>query len=192
MLRISIVRVYPTCKRVGSFSRRANAGINKIRFQGRFRGRALPQGGYRLVIRAVGAERDAAAVPIVIARGKMPAGQLRKARSATVCSGPVADLGSEAGDLVTASSGSGDGSSGGVMASVRDRLGAPLTPVVTMVRKAKGVSHHLKAAGNEASESPLILTLVAFGLIALASALLGTLGVTHIVRSTGFRWRGLH
>ncbi len=93
VLRITIVRVYPSCKRLGSFKVRAHAGVNRIRFRGRFRGRALPAGGYRLVVRARGAERDAATIPIVIARGKTSPAALREARTGSACTEPAADLG---------------------------------------------------------------------------------------------------
>jgi hypothetical protein len=172
---------------VGSFSVRAHAGMNQIRFRGRFRGRPLPEGGYRLIVRVLGAERDAAAVPIVIARGKMRARELRKARSETVCSRPVANLVSES-DLVTPSLGGDDGTSArGVATAIKD----PLTgAALAVARKAKGLSQSLKDAASNPFDNPFILTLV--GLIALASALLGVLVLAQIARSTGFRDRAVH
>jgi hypothetical protein len=41
----------------GSFSRKSVAGLNRIRFSGRLRGRALPAGTYRLVVVAVDSRR---------------------------------------------------------------------------------------------------------------------------------------
>jgi hypothetical protein len=187
VVRITIARVYPTCKRVGSFTVRAHAGMNQIRFRGRFRGRPLPEGGYRLIVRVLGAERDAAAVPIVIARGKMRTRELRKARSTIVCNRPVADLVSQS-DLVTPSSGGDDGSSvRGVATTIKD----PLTSAALAVaRKAKGLAQGLKDTASDPFDSPFVLTLV--GLIALASALLGVLVLAQIARSTGFRGRAVH
>jgi hypothetical protein len=80
------VRVYPTCERVGSFRVRAHAGVNKIRWRGRLQGRPLAQGTYRVLVRARGAGRDAAALKIVVVRGEpLSARELRRARSANVC-----------------------------------------------------------------------------------------------------------
>lgn len=65
---------------------RARAGVNKVTFRGRLRGKPLPEGTYRLLVRARGAASDAAAVTIVVDRGR-PLGpaELRAARSANVC-----------------------------------------------------------------------------------------------------------
>jgi hypothetical protein len=94
VLKITIFRVYPSCKRVGSFTVHARRGVNRIRFRGRFRGRPLAEGGYRLVIRARGFRRDAGAVPIVIVRGKTNRHEVRKARTMSVCTDRVPYLAS--------------------------------------------------------------------------------------------------
>jgi hypothetical protein len=162
--------------------------MNQIRFRGRFRGRPLPEGGYRLIVRVLGAERDAAAVPIVIARGKMRTRELRKARSETVCSRPVANLVSEQSELVMLSSGGDDGTSASdVVTAIKDPLkGAALA----VAQKAKGLPRTLKDVASDPFDNPFVLTLV--GLIALASALLGVLVLAQIARSTGFRNRAVH
>ena len=86
VVRFTVVRVSPSCERVGSFRVRAHAGVNRVRFRGRLRGKPLAEGTYRLVVRARGAGADAAAVTIVVDRGR-PLGpaELRAARDANVC-----------------------------------------------------------------------------------------------------------
>lgn len=183
VLEITVARVYPTCKRVGTFTVRAHAGTNRIRFRGRLRGRALPAGSYRLVVRARGARRDVAAIPIVIVRGPITAKALRKARSASVCSEPMADLG--AGAVVPASGPRGDG--GGVLGKIKSTLKAPLTAAARTAKQgAGGFGERI----DEAAESPVgraVLTLV--GMIALASSILGALVLARIVRTQGFTVR---
>jgi hypothetical protein len=179
------MRVYPTCKRFGSFTVRARAGVNRIRFRGRLRGRALPAGGYRLIVRARGAERDAAAVPIVIARGAVSPTALRKARDTIVCSEPVADLDSNAVVLAAATGSDDEASGGGVLATIKSRVKAPLASAAGAIAEAaRGLTHRV----NEASDNPVgkfLLTLV--GAFTLASSILGTIVLTRIVRTDGFR-----
>jgi hypothetical protein len=185
VLRITIVRVYPSCKRLGTFTVRAHSGVNRVRFRGRFRGRALPEGGYRLVIRARGATRDAAAVPIVVARGKITKEQIRKARSTSVCGGPIAQLASASTDpSAVAGKGDGDGS-GGLVGSVKDRVKAPFVEAAGVVGgAAKGLSEGVTDAAGPLSD-PFVITLIGF--LALASALLGGLVLAHLARIAGFR-----
>jgi hypothetical protein len=186
VLEITVARVYPTCKRVGTFTVRAHAGTNRIRFRGRLRGRALPAGSYRLVVRARGARRDVAAIPIVIARGPVSAKALRKARSAIVCSEPVADLG--AGAVVPASATRGDGASGdGVLGRIKNTLKTPFTAAA---RTAKQGARGFRGRIDEAAQSPVgraVLTLV--GAIALASSILGAIVLARIVRTQGLSVR---
>jgi hypothetical protein len=86
IVRFTIVRVSPTCERVGAFRVRAHAGVNRVPFRGRLRGRPLPEGSYRLLVRARGAAADAAALKIVVVRGKpLSVEELRQAREANVC-----------------------------------------------------------------------------------------------------------
>ena len=86
VVRFTIVRVYPSCERIGSFRVRAHAGINRVRFRGRLGGRPLAEGTYRVVAQARGQERAAATVTIVVVRGKMSSAELRRARRANACS----------------------------------------------------------------------------------------------------------
>jgi hypothetical protein len=86
VVRFTIVRVHPTCERVGSFRVRAHAGVNRVRFGGRLKGRPLEEGTYRLVVRARGAGADAAALRLVVDRGEPLSGEeLAEARNANVC-----------------------------------------------------------------------------------------------------------
>ena len=185
VLRITIVRVYPSCKRLGTFTVRAHSGVNRVRFRGRFRGNALPEGGYRLIIRARGATRDAAAVPIVVARGKITKEQIRKARSASVCSGPIAELAAASTDSsAVAARDDGNGSGGGLVAAV-DRVKAPFVEAAGVVGgAAKGLSEGVADAASPLSD-PFVITLIGF--LALASALLGGLVLAHLARIAGFR-----
>jgi hypothetical protein len=188
VLRITIVRVYPSCKRLGSFTVRAHSGVNRVRFRGRFRGRALPAGGYRLIIRARGATRDAAAVPIVVARGKITKEQIRKARSASVCSGPIAQLASASTDpSAVGARDDGNGSGGGLVAAVNDRVKAPFLGAAGIVgNAAKGLSDGVTDAATAGPLSdPFVITLI--GALALVSALLGGLVLAHLARVAGFR-----
>jgi hypothetical protein len=190
VLRISIVRVYPSCERLGSFTVRAHAGVNRIRFRGRFRGRALPDGGYRLVIRARGAKRDAAAVPIVIARGKTSKEALRKARNGSTCAEPIAAVGSVSSPRAGSDQ---QGSSIGVLDPVKE-------PVVDLVGAVTGsVSGNARALLNGVTDrvagavagtpldDPFVLTIIGFLLLVIA--FLGTLLLAQVVRSLETRER---
>jgi hypothetical protein len=86
VVRFTVLRVFPTCERVGVFHVRAHAGVNRVRFRGRLRGRPLSEGTYRLLVRARGAGADADAVSIVVVDGPpLSRSQLRAARRANVC-----------------------------------------------------------------------------------------------------------
>jgi hypothetical protein len=86
MVRFTVVRVYPSCERIGSFTVPGRAGINRIRFRGRLGGRPLAEGTYRLIAQARGHETAAATVTIVVVHGKATAAELRRARRANACS----------------------------------------------------------------------------------------------------------
>ena len=180
VLRITIVRVYPSCERIGSCKVRAHAGVNRIRFRGRFRGRALPAGGYRLVVRARGAERDAAAIPIVIARGKTSPAALRQARNGSACTEPVADLG-----VVSPPAGDQPGSDGGRLAAVKKPLvGAAGAVAGTTEKVLDGVGDRVtRAIEDSPFDDPFVLTII--GLLLLTIAFLGTLLLAQVVRSLG-------
>jgi hypothetical protein len=179
VLHVTIVRVFPSCKRIGSFNVRAHAGVNRIRFRGRFRGRALPVGGYRLVVRARGAERAAAAVPIVIARGEASRVAVDTARNGKACSESIAEIGfvSAAGTQDDTESGGGGG-----------RIDRATDPIVGAAGAVAGAARDLlgRATGplrgeDDPFDDPYVLTIV--GLFLLVICLLGTLLLAQIVHS---------
>jgi hypothetical protein len=191
-LQITVMRVYPSCRRVGAFTVRARPGMNRIRFRGRLRGRPLPEGGYRLIVRARGARRDAAAIPIVIANGKTSTAELRKARQTTLCSEPVAELVPEpTGPEPAAGALDGDekGSGGGALTTNVNRVKAPLAATAEAIRKrAKALPKALKDAVIDSPfDDPFVLTVIA--LMVLSTAALGALVLGHVARATGFRNR---
>jgi hypothetical protein len=180
LLRVTVVRVYPTCKRIGSFVVRGRAGLNQLRFRGRVRGRALPDGAYRLVVRASGARRDAAAIPIVVARNPMSASRSRRLLRTSVCSEPVADLAPAVAPTEDPSA------AGGVLGKIKEQIAKPVASAADAIAgAARGVSERLTEATNDPLDNPFLLTLV--GVIALASAILGTIVLLRIRRLAGFR-----
>jgi hypothetical protein len=184
VLQITVVRVYPTCERVGRFTVRGRAGLNRIRFRGRLGGRALPSGGYRLVVRSRGAKRDAAAVPIVIARGAVSATALRKMRYATRCSEAIANLAFQEGPA-PANARSGDGASrGGVLGTIAEQV---TEGVASAAGAVAGAARKAKERLSETSNDPSSFVLALVGTIALASAILGGIVLMRIIRSAAFR-----
>jgi hypothetical protein len=180
LLKITIFRVYPSCKRVGSFTVRGRPGVNRIRFAGRLRGRPLAEGGYRLVIRARGFRRDVAAIPIVIVRGKTNSLELRKARRRSVCTDRVAYLaaGADPSDRSTDDAG-GLGVFSAVKHRVKDRLSEAAGAVA---HTAKGISDRVeRVVAGDRFDKPIVLTIV--GLMTLFIAFLGALVLAHVVRA---------
>jgi hypothetical protein len=180
---VTIVRVFPSCKRIGSFSVRAHAGVNRIRFRGRFRGRALPVGGYRLVVRARGAERAAAAVPIVIARGEALRVAINTARNGKVCSESTGEIGFASAAGAHDDTESGGGSSGG-----GGRLDRATDPIVGAAGAVAGATKDLLdrapaplGGENDPFDDPFVLTIM--GLFLVAICLLGTLLLAQIVHA---------
>ena len=176
VLRVTIVRVFPSCKLIGSFNVRAHAGVNRIRFRGRFRGRALPVGGYRLVVRARGAERAAAAIPIVIARGVAPQAALDTARSGNQCSDEIAEIG-----FVAAAGTNDDTQSGGA-----GRIDRATKPVVGAAGAVAGAARDLLGRATGALEDkplddPYVLLVI--GVFLVVICVLATLLLAQIVHA---------
>jgi hypothetical protein len=188
VVRFTVVRVYPSCERVGSFTVRAHAGRNRVRFRGTLGGRALAEGTYRLVAQARGRETAAATVTIVVARGNTSARELRRARGANTCSVTQAREIETAIGAAPARSAPTAGGGGGVKARV---ISDPvLGAAKTVVKKAKGVTAGLAEAVEEnVFADPFVLLIV--GLFTLAFALLGTLVLLQVARMMGFRDSGL-
>jgi hypothetical protein len=186
LLQIKVVRVYPSCAVLGSFTVRARPGVNRIRFRGRFRGRPLPAGGYRLIVRAKGASRDAAVVPIVVARGRTKPAAVRKAKTTVVCNRPIADF--DASDAVAAGTvTNNDTASGdGLLGTIKETLKAPAAKVAGAVAQtARGVADRVKNPSDDPLQNPLLLTLV--GVVALISAILGGMALLELARTRRFR-----
>lgn len=177
--------MYPSCERIGSFVVRGRPGVNRVPFRGRLRGRALPDGTYRLRVRPKGARADVAVVTVVIVNGKrISAAEIQKARHASVCRSPESAVGGETSQAAFAS---GDGgrsseSSGGVQAIVdrtKARIGKTATAFSASVRE---IPERLGAAAEDPF-SPFVLIIV--GLLTLATATLGTLLLAQLARMSG-------
>jgi hypothetical protein len=183
LLRLTVVRVFPTCKLMGSFRIRAHAGVNRVPFRGRVRGRALPAGTYRLLVHAEGARAHAAEVTIVVVRGKTSAKTLRKARRAAVC-GAAATVESASPTSFVPSTPVGSGDTSG-----KARSEAPVTAAAkAVVRRAKALTSDFKKS-LEDSGPVGTLFLIVVGLLTLASAALGGLVLLKIARLTGLSER---
>lgn len=140
MLRFTVVRVYPTCERIGSFRVHARAGVNRVKFRGRLQGRPLAEGTYRLLVRGRGAGVDAA-VRLVVVREPLSRGDLRRARNANVCG-----LTGAATETVIG----GSSRSGGVATPVGAVLG------VSVADRGSGAAHEEDAAkGPLAAAGPI-------------------------------------
>ena len=136
-------------------------------------------GGYRLVVRARGAERAAAAVPIVIARGEASRAALDKARNGSTCSDAIGEIGfiGAAGVNDDTQSGGGGGrkdwatvpivaATGAVAGAARDLLGRTTGPL---------------GLEDRPLDDPFVLTVI--GVLLIVVCLLATLLLAQIVRA---------
>jgi cytoskeletal protein CcmA (bactofilin family) len=168
LLRLTILRVHPTCEVVGSLRVRGRAGVNRVPFRGRVDGRPLSAGTYRLLIGARVAQPTAEAT-IVVARGRVSPARLRKARQANACV-PLVGFDPATPYLASITSG---GAKGG---------GSPVVLAGKGVVK-KGTSLARRAKG--AIQDPELLTsgyLVLVGLLTLAAAALGGFVLVNVYR----------
>jgi hypothetical protein len=183
VVRFTVVRVYPSCERVGSFSVRAHRGVNRVRFKGRLGRRPLPAGTYRLVAQARGREAAAATVTIVVARGNTTPRELRRARGANSCSAAEAHAIETVIGAAPARPANKGGDGGVRVRSVADPI---VGATKAAVKKAKRLTERVSAAVEEnVFADPFVLLLV--GLFTLAFALLGTLVLLQVVRIMGLR-----
>jgi hypothetical protein len=161
LLQFTVVRVYPTCKLIGRFRVRGRAGVNRVPFTGRIRGRPLAEGTYRLLVRARGANGDVAAVKIVVARGKMSTAELRRARREIAC-GPNEDVNADPARQLGSAAAGGDDPDGG-----KGSVVAPLENAIKKIAEgAKGATARL-VDGRDPASSILLVTV---GLLTLATA----------------------
>lgn len=175
-IRFTIVRVYPSCERVGTFRVRAHAGVNRIRFRSRFRGRPLAEGTYRLLVHA--RARDTA-VTIVVARGQLTPAELRRARSANACS--VAEA-----REIEAAVGIGVGGSSDPAATGKAKRVSVIAQVVGAAKgvttKAQALSSRIvRAVEDEPFSDPFVRVIL--GLLTLSSAVLGALVLFRLSRA---------
>ena len=175
LLRVTIVRVYPSCERVGSFRVRARRGVNRVRFNGRFHGRPLPEGTYRLLVQARGQERAALAVTIVVTRGQASLAVLRRARSANSCS--LAEARGIETALGAGASGPNENSSAPAVAEKGKEA------VIRVVGAVKGVLKKATSESNPFTDPVLFIV----GLLTLVSACLGAFTLLRGSKTT--RWR---
>lgn len=171
VVRFTIVRVYPSCKRIGSFAVNAQTGVNRVEFGGTYGGNPLAAGTYRLLVHAQGQEQAAASLTVVISRGQAKPAVVAQARKANSCSLE------QAREIESAAAAEALGGSGG------DRgltvFGKPGQAIHGVVAGAvKGVASRTQALAsaindNLFSPSPTVLTVV--GLMALLSSCLGGL-----------------
>jgi hypothetical protein len=180
-VRFTVVRVYPSCERVGSFKVRGHKGVNRVRFRGRLGGRALAGGTYRLVAQARGQEAATATVTIVVARGKASPAQLARARRLNTCSTAEA---SEIEAAIGVSSAEGrDPAAGKKKQSLADPV---VTAAKSAAKKAKGLAAGVAAVVEDSPfTDPLVLLIV--GLFLLAISALGTMMLYQVVKGMSLR-----
>lgn len=118
--RLNFVVLDQKCRRIGSFSRVARKGVNRIRFSGRLRGQALAPGTYTLVPSLVrGQKRRALArvtVRVVPANRRLSAAERRTALGVQ-CTRALPAPDGASGRASASGSPTGSGSSGTVVAS---------------------------------------------------------------------------
>jgi hypothetical protein len=174
IVRFTVVRVSPTCERVGSFRVRAHAGVNRVPFRGRLRGRPLDEGTYRLLVRARGAGQDAAAIVVVVDRGEpLGADELRAAREANVC-GTIGTADGEAAETALGGASTGGGGKTAASPGARPEGGessGPLPGAGTIGRGARALgARFAKATEDPASIHPLVWAALVLAIMLLALA----------------------
>jgi hypothetical protein len=153
--------------------------VNKLRFRGRVRGRALPEGAYRLVFRDRRASARASVI-VVVAHGRVDPATLRQARRGSSCGQPDTALATTTPAPVI-----GGGSGGGIVAAKAVPRVASILPVEgaidAIVNRARGVKHRID---NLIEDSPPLDTplVVALAVAVLASSLLGVFVLTQLIR----------
>jgi len=173
LVRFTVVRVHPTCERIGSFTVAAHRGLNRVPFDGRVRGRPLSPGTYRVLVHARGAAAPAAALTLVVPRGRDGKAVLGKARKANAC---TVEKAREIEDAAAAAA-LGTGGGGAANPAV---LGKRLIHRA-VIGAVKGVATHAEALNTSIDRrfpNPMVQTIV--GLLTLMSACLGALVLTRL------------
>lgn len=172
VVRFTVVRVYPTCERVGVFHVRAHAGANRVKFRGRLTRRPLEDGTYRLFVRARGAGEDAAALRLVVVRGKpLSAKELRVARDANVC-GAISTVDGELAKTALGGSTSPGADGSSVSGSAPDRAEASVAGGAGNIgRGAKTLgARFTRAIEDPASVHPFVWAALALSILLLGIA----------------------
>lgn len=80
-----VLRVAPDCRQVGRFRVVGHAGVNRVQFRGRLRGRWLPQGAYRIRARTLPRGRALAEARLVIFRRTPHPAEVAAGRASNTC-----------------------------------------------------------------------------------------------------------
>jgi hypothetical protein len=174
MLQLTVVRVFPTCQLVGSIRLRGRAGVNRVPFRGRVHGKRLSYGTYRLLIGGRRAQ-PTAVTTIVVARGKVGAAKLRKARRANACA-PTIGFDWAAPDPYSNVTGAGTGGRGDK--GISDPI---VSAAKGIVKKGKKLAGGAKDAIEDAAPTTSAF-LVLVGLLTLTTAAFGALLVVNVLR----------
>jgi hypothetical protein len=183
-VRFTVVRVYPTCKRVGSFTVNAHAGKNRIRFSGRLGGRPLTEGVYRILAQVRGQEKAVATATVVVAKNLRNARKLRRVRT-TACSRPQAET-------IEAAIGAfpidpANGVVGTMLEPVKGAVQGVAKTAKKLATTAQAVPRKLAdVIPGEGLSDKIFLTLVALGLLMIT--LMSTVVLMSLVRF-GYRER---
>jgi len=86
----TVLQVSPVCGVAGTFSVQGHRGLNRVRFNGRLRGRQLAPGTYRITAHSTGGVPVFHVTLVVVSAGVPSPSQLRVARRANVCGATLA------------------------------------------------------------------------------------------------------
>src|SRR5207302_406188 len=81
----TVAEVSPVCRSAGTFAVRGHAGLNKVPFTGRIRGRNLPSGTYRITARTRGGGTVLRLTLVVVDSGMPSPTELENAKQSNVC-----------------------------------------------------------------------------------------------------------
>src|SRR5439155_10961330 len=81
----TVKEVSPLCRVVGTFTVRGHAGLNKVVFRGRVRGRTLPSGTYRISARRRGGAAVLRVTVVIVESGVPSPTELAAAKRSNVC-----------------------------------------------------------------------------------------------------------
>lgn len=173
----TVNQVSPACVGIGHFAVKGHAGLNRVRFAGRVRGKMLGPGTYRISARTA-AGRVLRRVTLVVVGGSAPSrSELRALRAANTCTG-------ENGTSTAAVTGTGgDGSSAAPGQNLPHPLAqAPkLSSGLPAAREPNLHSGVLATSVEKTAKAirPLLVALLALAILLLAIASVPRLGVAE-------------